>query len=71
MKLCRFPRILQTFINGGAFFRLNEGFVHQNVNVPGPFTVVCKVDVLREYTIPLSAAETPSRVVLVSEYHPP
>jgi hypothetical protein len=49
----------------------NEGFVHQNVNVPGPVTVVCKVDVPLECTLPLSAAETPSWVVVVSEYHPP
>jgi hypothetical protein len=50
---------------------LNEGFVHQNVNVPGPVTVVCKVDVAEEYTSPLVAAETPSWVVVVSEYQPP
>src|ERR1035437_3013139 len=47
-----------------------EGFVHQNVNVPGPVTVVCKVDVEMEATLPLVAAETPSWVVVVSEDHP-
>src|ERR1039458_8864467 len=47
-----------------------EGFFHQNVNVPGPVTVVCKVDVWEEVSPPLSAAETPSWVVVVSEDHP-
>jgi len=39
----------------------DEGFLHQKVNVPGPVTVVCKVDVVEAPGIvPLVAQDTPS-----------
>ena len=48
-----------------------EGFDHQNDKVPGPVTVVCRVEVAMEVTLPLSAAETPSWVVVVCADQPP
>src|ERR1019366_635515 len=64
-----FAKLAPLTLNESWLF--SEGFIHQNVNVPGPFTVVRGGEVADGVlTCPLSAAETPSWVVLASADQP-